>query len=205
MLNGKFIVIDGPDGAGKSTQIKLLSAFVEKSGVKVTMARDPGGTDIGEQVREILLNNKNKAMGVNCEVLLFMASRAQLYSQIIKPALDAGHCVICDRWVSSTIAYQAVAGKMGEEKVNRIAQECLQRPWPDLTIIVDVAYDVGMARVGENKDRMENKGAEYHQAVRDAFVGQLLGRADFKRIDGKGTIEDVHQDIVEVILDYVDA
>jgi len=89
--------------------------------------------------------------------------------------------------------------------VNRIAQECLQRPWPDLTIIVDVAYDIGMARVGENKDRMENKGATYHQAVRDAFVGQLLGRADFKRIDGKGTIEDVHQDIVEVILDYVDA
>ena len=205
MLNGKFIVIDGPDGAGKSTQIKQLASFIEKSDVTVTLVRDPGGTDIGEQIRDVLLSNKNEAMGVNCEVLLFMASRAQLYAQTIKPALEADHCVICDRWVSSTIAYQAVAGKMGEKKVNRIADECLERPWPDLTLILDVASDVGLSRVGGNKDRMENKGAAFHQNVRDAFIAQLLGRNDFKRIDGKGNIEEVHQHIVEVILDYVDA
>jgi len=204
-LKGKFIVLDGPDGSGKSTQIQLLRATLEEQGVEVVTLRDPGGTKIGEQIRRILLDNDNTEMSVRCEALLYMASRAQLYSQHIKPALEQSKCVLCDRWISSTYAYQVVAGKMDAEDLIKLAQASLERTWPDLSIIVDLASDVGLQRAGQEPDRMEQKSMSFHQQVREAFLELAQSRDDFKVVDGSGTIAMVQEQINEVIKQYVGA
>jgi dTMP kinase len=132
-----------------------------------------------------------------------MASRAQLYSQCIKPALERGTCVLCDRWVSSTYAYQAVAGKIGPEVVLRLAETTLERTWPDLTIIIDLPSEIGLQRVGDSPDRMEGKGSQFHQKVREAFLELAQMRDDFQVVPGSGTPQQVHQRIREVLEDYV--
>ena len=134
-LQGKFIVLDGPDGCGKSTQAGLLVKWLEGRGVSTSRFRDPGDTSIGEKIREILLNPEHLAMDTRTELLLYMAARAQLWAEKIAPALQANRCVVLDRWLSSTCAYQGFAGGFGTDKVIRIATDCLERVWPDLTII----------------------------------------------------------------------
>jgi dTMP kinase len=109
-LRRRFIVIDGPDGAGKSTQVEMLARALRAGGLNVCQVRDPGGTAIGEKIRAILLDRKHDEMSVRCELMLYMASRAQLAEQVIRPALAAGQCVLGDRYISSTVAYQAPAG-----------------------------------------------------------------------------------------------
>ena len=228
-LKGSFLVLDGPDGAGKSTQVELLAKAIAAGGVAVETLRDPGGTSIGESIRRILLDADNHGMSVRCEALLYMASRAQLYHERIAPALAKGMCVICDRWVSSTVAYQAVAGKMGTQAVLRMAQSALERTWPDLTIIVDLPSQAGLARVGPVRDRMELKPDEFHQRVREAFLDLAASAAAPSAdqaapqqsrqqanenyhevpatphsgrivvVDGTGSREDVHRRIVEVV------
>jgi dTMP kinase len=201
-LAGQFIVLDGPDGAGKSTQVQLLADAMGKQGVGCITVRDPGGTTIGDQIREILLSNQNAAMNSACEALLYMASRAQLWSEVIGPVLAAGKCVIADRWVSSTIAYQAVAGRLGTDEVIRIAEASLERVWADLTVIIDLPSERGLERVSE-ADRMENKGQKYHRQVRQAFVDLANEREDFLVVDASGTIDQVHQRICEVMKTHV--
>lgn len=198
-LQGQFIVLDGPDGCGKSTQVRLLAEAIEQAGVEVVSLRDPGGTEIGEQVRQILLRNDNQAMSVRCESLLYMASRAQLYQERIRPALGDGKCVICDRWLSSTYAYQAVAGRIGVEWLDQLAAAALERSWPDLTIIVDVSSEIGLQRVGPVPDRMEEKSADFHQRVRQAFVDFARMRPGFEIVDGSGTVQEVHHKIMELL------
>ena len=142
-------------------------------------------------------------MSVGCEALLYMACRAQLYSEIIKPALKEKQCVLCDRWVSSTYAYQAVAGKIGGQTVLNLAEISLERTWPDLTVILDLASEIGLQRVGDRPDRMEQKPVEFHRQVRDAFLELARDRDDFRVVDGAGTIEEVQLRIRKVIRDYV--
>lgn len=204
-LKGKFIVLDGPDGCGKSTQVQLLAEVIEKQGVATLLVRDPGGTSIGEQIRRILLDSDNGEMSVGCEALLYMASRAQLYSQCIGPALQLGKCVLCDRWVSSTYAYQAVAGKIGPGMILNLAEVALERTWPDLTVIIDLPSKVGLARTGEVPDRMEQKPAAFHERVREAFVELAQSRDHFRVVDGSGTIDQVHAFVCEVVNEYVDS
>jgi len=202
-LKGKFIVLDGPDGAGKSSQLQLLSEFLSEQQLENLMVRDPGGTRIGEQIRKILLSKDNGEMSVRTEALLYMASRAQLYGEVIAPALERQKCVLCDRWISSTYAYQAVAGSAGAQMVLQLAEAGLERTWPDLTVILDLPSEVGLARVGHSPDRMENKGKAFHQKVREAFLELAQTRADFRVVDGAGTIEQVHQRLREVMAGYV--
>jgi len=202
-LKGKFIVLDGPDGSGKSTQVKLLSDLMIDKGVPVLSLRDPGGTRIGEHIRGILLDNGNTDMSVRCELLLYMASRAQLFSQRIAPALSHCECVLCDRWISSTYAYQAVAGKIGPKVVLKVAEAALERTWPDLTIIIDLPSDLGLNRISGTPDRMEQKGNNFHRQVRDAFLELADMRDDFEVVDGSSSIREVHQNICEIIERYV--
>lgn len=199
------MVLDGPDGAGKSSQLQLLSGILTEQRLELTTVRDPGGTRIGEQIRHILLSKDNGEMSVRTEALLYMASRAQLYSEVIAPALDRGKCVLCDRWVSSTYAYQAVAGEAGARMVLQLAETALERTWPDLTIIIDLPCKVGLERVGNSLDRMESKGLAFHQRVREAFLDLAQRRADFRVVDGTGTVEQVHQRVLEVVADYVNS
>lgn len=226
-LKGRFLVLDGPDGSGKSTQARLLQDDLRQEGLDTLLLRDPGGTDIGEQIRTILLANENHEMVVRCETLLYMASRAQLYEQTIKPALARGCCVLCDRWVSSTYAYQALAGRIGPDYVLSLAEVALERTWPDLTLIIDLPSEIGLQRASQRSagptptpsdnvsqaktntykplDRIEDRSAAYHQQVRQAFLHLAQTRDDFVVVEGAGSVDDVHRRVYEALQRYVSA
>ena len=199
---GRFIVIDGPDGAGKSTQLKLLAERLQAGGVDVCQTRDPGGTHIGDKIREILLDNSNHLMSVQCEMMLYMASRAQLASEVIRPALTAGKCVLCDRYISSTIAYQG-AGGADTAAIRATGDIATGGLWPDLTVILDIPAADGLGRLPSSPDRMEAKGQTFHAEVRRQFLAQA--KADpqnFAVVDGEGNIEQVQERLASVVLNW---
>jgi len=198
-LAGSFIVLDGPDGAGKSTQLSLLADAMTAAGVEVCRLRDPGGTTIGDRIREILLDRKHEAMSVECELMLYMASRAQLAAEHIRPALAAGKCVLCDRFISSTIAYQG-AGGADIETIRRIGQAAVGDAWPDLTIVLDIDVEVGMGRLSDEPDRMESKSLSFHRQVREVFLQQAADDpARFAVVDARTEIQRTHAHVLGAI------
>lgn len=199
MLGGKFIVLDGPDGCGKSTQSRLLTQWLNERGISTASFRDPGTTVIGEKIREILLSPAHEAMTTPTEVLLYMAARAQLWAEEIAPALEQGKCVLLDRWISSTCAYQGHAGQFGIDKVIAIGTDALDRIWPDLTIILDVDLATAAGRLNRELDRMEQKGDSYHRKVREGFLKLADGREDFVMIDSTLGIDMVHEQVVVAV------
>jgi dTMP kinase len=198
-LKGKFLVLDGPDGCGKSTQARLLSEWIAEQGVDVVSYRDPGTTLIGEKIRDILLDTTHEGMGDNVEVLLYMASRAQLWKEHIAPDLAAGKCVLMDRWLSSTCAYQGWAGGFGIEKVLKIATDALERVWPDVTIVLDVDLETAASRMQRDLDRMEQKGDAYHEKVREGFLKLSEMDSSVHVVDARQTIEQIHSNILTLI------
>jgi dTMP kinase len=196
---GKFIVLDGPDGCGKSTQVKRLCQGLATQGVDTATFRDPGDTQIGEAIRLILLSPEHRDMGTMTELLLYMASRTQLWSEKIRPALEGGRCVVLDRWLSSTCAYQGHAGGFGMERVIRVAEQTLERVWPDLTVILDVDGETASARMQRELDRMEQKGNQYHQKVREGFLELAKGRDGFVVVNASRDVEVVHAEIVKAV------
>lgn len=193
---GKFIVLDGPDGCGKSTQARLICEWLAERGVEAVSYRDPGTTVIGEKIREILLDPCHTAMSDNVEVLLYMAARAQLWAEHIGPDLARGRCVVMDRWLSSTWAYQGCGGGFGVEKVLTVASAALERVWPDATVILDVDGDTARARMNRDLDRMEQKGADYHARVREGFLSLQSHCPNLIIADASRPIEEVHRSIV---------
>ncbi|NBQ15466.1 MAG: dTMP kinase, partial [Proteobacteria bacterium] len=153
-LGGRFVVFDGPDGSGKSTQFRRFADMVRLSGIEVVEVREPGGTAIGEKIRAILLDPANAEMTTRTEMLLYMASRAQLFEQRIAPSLAAGALVLADRFVSSTLAYQGTAGGMDEEEILAVGEVATGNQWPDLTVVFDVSTDIAMKRLSPLLDRM---------------------------------------------------
>jgi dTMP kinase len=200
-LKSKFIVLDGPDGCGKSSQVGLLSQYLKKSGLKVSSFRDPGSTATGEKIRKILLDPANH-ISDRTELLLYMASRAQLWDECIGPALKNKNCVLLDRWLSSTCAYQGFAGGLGIAKVLDIAEHSLQRVWPDLTIILDVDLRTAKTRMKRGLDRMEQKVIAYHKKVRAGFLELAEMRDDIVVIDGSADKQTVHKRILQIIKKY---
>jgi dTMP kinase len=198
-LSGRFIVLDGPDGCGKSSQARMLMDWLQGQGIPTVGYRDPGTTVIGEKIREILLSPAHEAMTTPTEVLLYMAARVQLWAEQIRPALRAGQCVVLDRWLSSTCAYQGHAGGFGIQKVIEIAQDALERVWPDLTIILDVDLQTAAGRLKRELDRMERKGDNYHSRVREGFLKLAQSRPDFVVVDAGGSLEATHQEIVTIV------
>ncbi len=191
-LTGRFIVFDGPDGGGKSTQLALLRARLEAEGLPVTATRDPGGTPIGDRLREVLLDPAHTEMTTGCEMLLYMASRAQLYGEVIAPALAERRCVLCDRWVSSTLAYQVAEGKASAAQVRQAYAAGLGEVRPDLTLILDVPAEAGLGRLRGPRDRVESKSAAFHRRVRELFLEQADEAPQrFAVIDATGAIEQV--------------
>jgi len=200
-LGSRFIVIDGPDGAGKTTQLKLLAEHLRTRGVEVCLVRDPGGTAIGDRIRRILLDNAHGEMGVECELMLYMASRAQLAAEVIRPALARGECVLCDRYISATVAYQG-AGGAEPDTVLQAGRIAVGPTWPDLTILLDLDAEVGLARVAGQRrhDRMESRGAEFHRRVRKMFLRQAQEQPErFAVVDAAGTVEEVQQRLRKVV------
>jgi dTMP kinase len=198
-MAGKFIVLDGPDGCGKSTQTKLLADYLTGQGVEVLSMRDPGSTAIGEKIRHILLSPEHESMSLRTEVLLYMAARTQLWSEAIAPALAESKCVVLDRWLSSTCAYQGYAGGFGIDNIIRLAQCSLERVWPDMTIILDTELTTSSKRLKAQLDRMEQKGSQYHRMVRDGFLEVARLHQHFVVVNASPDIQTVHRHIVDLV------
>lgn len=166
-MTGFFIAFEGGDGAGKSTQVKLLATALQPKH-EVVVTREPGGSDVAEHIREVLLNPNHRIDGIT-EALLFAAARADHVSKVIRPALEQNNVVITDRFIDSSIAYQGVARGLGIKEVRDLNLMATNNLLPDLTIVLDVTADAGLARAQE-PNRMENEGADFHEIVKDAFI-----------------------------------
>jgi dTMP kinase len=177
-LGGKFIVFDGPDGSGKTTQFNRFAEHCRAAGLSVCEVREPGGTFIGEQIRTVLLDPDNHSMSMRCEMMLYMASRAQLLEETVEPALKRGELVLADRFISSTLAYQGTAGGLTREEILKVGDVAIGHHWPDVTVILDVDEQVASTRLDPRKDRMELRGAEFHARVREGFVNQAQAEPD---------------------------
>ena len=178
-MRGRFIVLEGIDGSGKSSVARRLEEHLRARGRRVLRTREPGGTPIGEKVRGLLLDPANAEMAAWTELFLFMASRAQLVDQVVRPALAEGVDVLCDRYYYSTAAYQGAAGRVGIPVVLKIAQDVAKFARPDLVLLLDLDPATARARDGDRRDRVESKGADYQKRVRAGFL--RMARADRKR------------------------
>jgi len=183
----------------------MLMDWLTDRGVTAVGFRDPGTTVIGEKIREILLSPAHEALTTPAEVLLYMAARVQLWAESVGPALKEGKCVILDRWLSSTCAYQGHAGGFGVEKVIEIAQDSLERVWPDLTIILDVDLKTAARRLNRELDRMERKGDGYHGRVREGFLKLAEGRPGFAVVDATARPEVVHKQVIAIVEKVLEA
>jgi len=195
-LAGRFVVFDGPDGSGKTTQFRRLCDAAKQHGLTVCEVREPGGTAVGEHIRSVLLDYRDDdhgSMDPVCEMLLFMASRAQLVHERIRPALERGELVLADRFISSTLAYQGTAGGIDIADIMRVGQIALGDAWPDLVVVFDVDQQTAATRLNPLLDRMEQKGADYHQRVRQGYLDQAQNDPDHYRvIDATQPADDVY-------------
>lgn len=169
-MKGKFVTIEGPDGAGKTTQVKKISDYLKSRGFKVLVTREPGGTPLGEKLREVLLTSEGENPVPEAEALIYAASRAQLVKKVIEPTLDKGFIILCDRFVDSSLAYQGWARGLGIEELARINGWFLQDIWPDLTIVLDIDPAQSLNRLSGKKDRLENETLDFHRKVREGFL-----------------------------------
>ena len=170
MSPGKFIVLEGGEGCGKTTQVEKLNVRLAAAGHATTVVREPGGTRIGEAIREVLLDAGNGVMTVGAELLLYMACRAQLVHEVIAPALEEGRVVLADRFLTSTIVYQGIAGGMGEQEVLNLYRATCGETRPDLVIVLDLSAEAGLSRIKGGRDRVEQKPIAFHRDVRDGYL-----------------------------------
>ncbi|NLF84392.1 MAG: dTMP kinase [Candidatus Gastranaerophilales bacterium] len=196
---GLFITFEGADGSGKSTQLDMAVKHLESKGINLIKTRDPGGTPLGCRIREILLNYDGH-IAPTCELLLYLADRAQHVEEKLIPALNEGEIVLCDRYVDSTLAYQGYARGLDKEQILLLNDIAAQSLMPDLTLVFDVSTEVAMQRVGDTKDRLESEGQNFHRKVREGYLD--LAKKYPERIvviDANKSIEEVHREVVEVL------
>ncbi|OGX34276.1 MAG: dTMP kinase [Omnitrophica WOR_2 bacterium RIFCSPHIGHO2_01_FULL_48_9] len=179
-LKGKFITLEGAEGSGKSTQGALIYAYLKSKKKKVLLIREPGGVKISESIRHVLLDVKNKQMTKECETLLYMAARSQLVAEVIVPALEKGHIVLCDRFLDSTIVYQGYGNGVDIDFIKKLGRFATQGVQPDLTLLFDIETKKGLSRKGKIKDRIELRPLAYHNRVRQGYLE--LAKAEPRRI-----------------------
>lgn len=201
-MKGAFITFEGCEGSGKSTQLRLLAEKLDGLGVDYLLTREPGGSNIAEQIRRIILDGKNTAMCDECEALLYAAARVQHLKEIVRPALDAGKLVICDRYVDSSLAYQGIARGLGEEFVERINDFALKEYPPDLTLFLDISPKAAFERKhgADKDDRMEQLGLEFHQKVYEGYLSLAEKYGRICRVDCSGTKYQTSDKIIKLLI-----
>lgn len=202
MKKGKFISFEGSEGSGKSTQAGLVYEYLKKKKIPVVLLREPGGVKISEAIRRLLLDVKNTDMTKESETLLYMASRAQLVEEVLKPALNEGKVVLCDRFLDSTIAYQGFGNGVDVGAIREIGKFATQKIGPGLTLLFDIETEKGLSRTNAVKDRIELRSLKYHRRVRRGYL--QLAKREPKRFRvikvNKGK-----EEIFEIVREYVDA
>lgn len=201
-MRGKFITFEGADGCGKSTQLKLLSEYLTKNNVEHVFTREPGGGKISEAIREILLNGKNAEMTDECEALLYAAARMQHLADRVEPALAQGKLVVCDRYVDSSLAYQAYARGLGTDFISRINAKALEKYPPDVTVFIDLTPEDAFKRKhgADENDRLEQAGMAFHKRVYEGY--KVLEKAYPQRIvavDGKQTPQEIFSQVLRIL------
>jgi dTMP kinase len=212
-MKGAFITFEGPEGGGKTTQLLLLARYLKEHRIPVVVTREPGGTEVSEKLRNILLETHSHRISHRTELLLMVASRAQNTEEIIVPALEEGKVVLCDRYSDSTLAYQSFGRGLDLDETRRICLFSTGGLQPDRTFLIDVAPEIGLERAlasgkphsGENRhDRMESQGLEFHRKVRQGFLS--LAKAEPARIrvlDGLASIDELHGQIVKHTMEFI--
>ncbi|HYF14614.1 MAG TPA: dTMP kinase [Phycisphaerales bacterium] len=210
-LRGRFLVFEGPDGSGKTTQMRRFKGLLDSAGVANTEVREPGGTNIGEEIRQVLLHTRSE-MTLRCEMLLYMASRAQLVEERIRPALAAGQVVIADRYLQSTLAYQGTAGGIPHADITAVANASLSGCFPDLVLIFDVDETTAAGRINpllatatrrDGLDRIERRDIEFHRKVREGYRAQARANpATHRLINAARGPEAIWEDVVAALGEY---
>jgi dTMP kinase len=195
-----FYSIDGGDGVGKSTQIDLFCNWLRGRGAEVVSCRDPGSTRLGEAVRGILLDRHDLDIHRRSEMLLYMAARAQMVEEIIRPALDAGKTVVSDRYLLANVVYQGHGGGLDVETLWRVGEIAVGGLMPDLTIVLDMPSQSAAGRIERELDRMEKQGTDFHARVREGFLTEAARRKDIAVINAAQPIEKVQADIRAAVL-----
>ena len=201
-MAGKFIVFEGGEKSGKSTQIKLLADYLQKEGKSVLLTREPGGSGsvIAEKIREIILDKSHKEMNARTELLLFLAARAQHVAEVVSPALEQGKIVLCDRFDGSTFAYQGAARQLDLTEIKNINNWAKDNLEPDLVIYLDISPSEAKNRLrNEKHDRLDSEEDDFHQAVRAGYLKQVEENKNWLKISAIGSIEDIFENIKKEI------
>lgn len=204
-MKGLFVTFEGLDGSGKSTQMELLAEGLRERGYVVLVTREPGGTRLGEAIRDLLLDPEHHGMAARAEALLYAAARAHLVDEVIRPALKEGVVVLCDRYLDSSLAYQGYGRGLGTDDIvtlNVWATDCL---FPDLTLFLDLEVSVRSARMAEVPDRLEAEDEQFHERVAEGYAALLVDHAHrIRRVDANGTEDEVQVRVRRVIEDELE-
>ena len=207
MPRGRFITFEGLDGTGKSTQLEKLASVLRRRGLEVVTTREPGGTEIGEQVRGIVLNSRTRGLAARAELALMFSARAQLIEELVKPALERGAWVLCDRFTDSSEAYQGGGRQLGADTVLRIHRAVCGDFWPDLTILMDSNVEKSVARARRrntsasdvDENRFETENREFFQRVHQAYLTIAKREERMVKVDARRAISVVHKEIVAIV------
>lgn len=194
---GYLVVFEGVEGSGKTTQLELARKGLERLGLQIVVTKEPGGTPLAHEIRQILLANREEKVDVRCELLLYQAARAQLYAEVILPALASGSVVLCDRGPLSTLAYQGYGKGMNKDWVDNLSASATTGRAPDLTVVIDVPVEVGLERIRQRGaiDRMEAESVAFHESVRRGFLTEAKFNPNCLVIDGTGKTDTVAGEI----------
>lgn len=202
-----FITFEGPDGSGKTSQLNMLEPFLKDMGLDVIRTREPGGTEIGDQIRSVIMDMKNKSMHPRSEILLFCASRAQLVEELIRPSLAAGKIILCDRYADSTMAYQGYGHGLDRDSLNSLLNFATGGLKPDLTLLFDISAETGLRRRLTNHDewnRMDDYALQFHERVRNGYLEMAAkDPARWVVINADRPKEIIHQEVVSIITEKI--
>lgn len=203
-----FITIEGPDGSGKSSQVPVLAEAIRQAGYDLVVTREPGGTEIGDQVRQIIMDLKNTGMFPHTEILLFQASRAQLVREVIRPNLEAGKVVLCDRYADATLAYQGYGHETDLLELRRVVEYATGGLKPDLTLYLDINVEKGLRRKGKGEEwnRLDAYEVEFHERARAGYIELIAQEPErWVVIDAGQSVEQIQEDLKRVVLERLRA